>query len=188
MFSNLDFRVEFPRAYEIAIGTLGTPVVWDVALISLAPAMLAVWSSFFNQTNVPDLDMSLQLADVLDPAHTPRNALRSDTHPNAEINVITFPMRRYVAVDNTHRQQAIRDGSGLVELRSSPRHYERPSAEELERIIGFQTGDTNAHDLPHGQRKSLRTNWLGRCFDVRAMTHTINELPWSPVIMEREGD
>ena len=91
-------------------------------------------------------------------------------------------------------RQSIRVGSGLVEIRSSPFHYKRPQVEDIERILGSQTGDTNARDLPEGIRTSMRWNALGRyctprCFDARAMAHILNELSWSPVdavVMERE--
>ena len=167
MFANLEFRDSFPQAWRITNRSLGNPVVWDVALISLAPGMIAVWSSFFTPTNVPVCDMNIQLADALDRDHVPRSALYTDAAPYAEINVIPHPMRRYVAVDNTRILQSIRDGSGLVERRSSPGQFERPRVEEMERILGFQTGDTDAPELPEGLRTSSRQIALGSCFDVR---------------------
>ena len=100
------------------------------------------------------------------------------------------PMRRYHTVDRRHHRQSIRDGSGLVAIVNSPGIFERPRLEEIERILGFQAGDTNAPGLqPEWSRTTLRWNVLGDCVDVRAIAHILNVLPWSPESMvERGGD
>ena len=82
-----------------------------------------------------------------------------------------------------------------MEIRSAPGQHERPDVEEIERILGFQTGgilgfqtgDTDAPGLSTGNRTTLRLKVLGRCFDVRAMTHILNTLPGSPQVMEGQG-
>jgi len=190
IFANTDDCGERPDTWGIANQSLGLPVVWDVALITLHHRMLAIRSSFFTTADVPDCDMNMHLALALDQDHAPRRALFADNPPSTVINVTMQPMRRYHTVDRRHHRQSIRDGSGLVAIVNSPGIFERPRLEEIERILGFQAGDTNAPGLqPEWSRTTLRWNVLGDCVDVRAMAHILNVLPWSPESMvERGGD
>jgi hypothetical protein len=59
-------------------------------------------------------------------------------------------MTRYVTVKRARNTQSIRDGTGLVRKRAPNTEmeaYERPRIRELERNLGFQSGDTDAPEL-----------------------------------------
>ena len=190
IFANTDDCEERPETRRNANQSLGRPVVWDVALITLHHRMLAIRSSFFTTADVPDCNVNMHLALALDQDHAPRRALFTDNPPLSIINVIMQPMRRYHTVDRRHHRQSIRDEAGLVAIVNSPGRLKRPRVEENKRILGFQAGDTNAPGLqPEWSRTTLRWNVLGDCVDVRAMAHILNVLPWSPESMvERGGD
>jgi hypothetical protein len=160
-------------------------VVWDVALVSLHHRIIAVRSSFHSMADIPDCDMNMHLALALDQDHTPRRAVFTDRPPFTIINVVMQPMRRFHEVNNSRHS---RDESGLVAMMDHPGRYERPRVEEMERILGFQTGDTNAPGLhPEWSRTTLRWNALGDCDDVRAIAHILDALPWSPETLVHGG-
>ena len=109
--------------------------------------------------------------------------LYTDRFPHARINQAGFRMRRYVTAVRRWDTYSIRDGAGLVELRSSPGTFIRPRPEELELICGFQRGDTLSPmvaALPLWAQSVLRWGVLGNCIDATMLTYLLSRLPVFP--------
>ena len=56
----------------------------------------------------------------------------------------------------------------------------RPFVEEVERILGYEAGDTfppELRELPKWQSDRIRLAVLGNVIDVRALTHIFSRLP-----------
>ena len=142
-----------------------------------------------GEDHIPDLNMDISLAQILDPRHRPRMAQYTDRPPFAQCNVANRRMVRYVTAVRFYETHSIRDGAGLVEIRRpgsfrGPPEYERPSIGELERIMGFNTGDTDAPQLQalhEWARDVLRWGVLGNCIDANVLTYIMGFLPPSPV-------
>jgi hypothetical protein len=57
--------------------------------------------------------------------------------------------------------------------------YERPRIQELERILGFHSGDTDAPELqvlPEATRESIRGGALGSGSDARMLANILDAL------------
>jgi hypothetical protein len=180
---NVVFNEKFPNAWNLVNSSLGPPVVFDAALVSLAHRLRAYWSSFFRKEHVPDLNMSITLSDALHPDHGPIRSLYTDRPPFARCNTAGYPMTRYVTVVRYYETHSIRSGAGLVRdlLTGLP---VRPYLEEIEGILGYQPGDTMTEKLARmPQWRSDMTRWgvLGNVIDVRALTHIFTHLPAFPV-------
>ena len=95
-------------------------------------------------------------------------------------------MTRYVTVKRARNTQSIRDGTGLVRKRTATTEleaYERPRIQELERILGFKPGDTDAPELqalPEATRERIRGGALGSGSDARLLTNILEALPRLP--------
>ena len=138
LFEDVVFDRSHPDAWDLVNGIAGSPLCIDAGRVGWAHRFRAYWSSFLSLADVPEIDFSRGLADVLDVDHRPRRALYTDRFPHARINQAGFRMRRYVTAVRRWDTYSIRDGAGLVELRSSPGTFIRPRPEELELICGFQ--------------------------------------------------
>jgi hypothetical protein len=179
---NVVFSEKFPNAWNLVNHPLGDPVVWDAALISYSHRLRAYWTSFFTQEDVPDLDMGIKLKDVLHADHIPRRAMYTDVHPWAGCNTRGLPMTRYVTVVRAYETHSIREGPGLVLDRELGLQV-RPYVEEVERILGYEVGDTLSPDLqemPKWQSDRIRLAVLGNVIDVRVLTHIFSFLPNQP--------
>ena len=81
---------------------------------------------------------------------------------------------------------SVRDGSELVRRRNVPPEegpHVLPYVEEIERILGFNTGDTDAPELASLTpwfREVARRGVLGKCSDARVLTFIFGFLPWKP--------
>jgi len=180
---NVVFSNKFPDAWALINDSLGTPVIFDAALVSFAHRLRAFWSSFFMRSMIPEPRDDMRLQDVLDEDHVPRVALYSDKAPHAKFNVVGRRMTKYVTAVRRWETHNIRDGSGLVRVRGTSR-FVRPRVEELERILGFQRGDTltpGLRMLPKFASDLIRWGVLGNCIDANALTHVFSFLPSLPV-------
>ena len=114
-----------------------------------------------------------------------RTSIYSDAPPYTPSNTAGILMSRYITVKRARNTQSIRDGIGLVRKRDAITEveaYERPRTREIERIMGFQTGDADApelHALPEATRQTVRQGVLRNGTDVRLLTRILYHSPKS---------
>jgi hypothetical protein len=149
--------------------------------------MATLLDLLFRNDMIPQIRDNLHLNQVLDENHVARTATYSDTPPYMPANTEGIMMTRYVTVKRARNTQSIRDGTGLVRKRAATTEleaYERPRIQELERIMGFKPGDTDAPELqalPEATREGIRGGRaLGSGSDARLLTNILDALPRLP--------
>ena len=186
VFESEDFRLQHPDEWKRVTDSFGPPVGMDAALVSYSHRWRLYWTSFFRNDMIPQIRNNLHLNQVLDNDHVARTAIYSDTPPYIPANTEGIMMTRYVTVKRARNTQSIRDGTGLVRKRTATTEleaYERPRIQELERILGFKPGDTDAPELqalPEATRERIRGGALGSGSDARLLTNILEALPRLP--------
>jgi hypothetical protein len=181
-----DFRLQHPDEWKIITDSIGHPVGMDAALVSYSHRWRLYWTSFFRNDMIPQIRDNFHLNQVLDKEHVARTAIYSDAPPYIPTNTKGIMMSRYVTVKRARNTQSIRDGTGLVRERAANTEMkacERPIILELDRILGFQSGDTDAPELqvlPEATRESIRGGAQGSGSDARMLANILDALPRLP--------
>ena len=163
-------------AYRTICHALGDPVVLDAARMdSGAHRLRNYWGNLSHPHILQRIvdtyhrTPGLHLTELLDPGRTPQRSLHTRRHPYYPTNQVGHLLEAFPTLMARVDSYAFRDnGPGMV-WDTRYRRLQPLTMEERERILGYDTGCTNAPGVTNDDRHRA----LGGSFDANAVSNLL---------------